>query len=339
MFAVGGAGLGLYPSHFFGITGVPGICKSVVAEDVVAGSGPDGVFDAVGGVWVGDALGLGGVELCDGCVVFPSVVGETVMPQNVVLHESNSFTLDGIGDYHDGLVAVVAGSCFTEGAAEGGVVVPVDFKDAPPECFPFGCEVLEFEGVLVEVEALHMVVVNDCHEIVEPEMVGEKRGLPDGALVALAVAEDNKHAPGAAVFLSGVGHARTYAKAMPEGAGGKVDAWKVVGNMAREATAVLIMGLELPDREKSGFGEGGIDACAGMAFAEDEAVAVVPGGIEGIVSQDFGVQHGHYVGDGENGPEVGSAGEVGHLHTVAADEPCKLFTGVFLSVFHIYPMR
>ena len=80
------------------ITRMPAGGGGVIVADIRALFGLYWVGYAVRSIGVGNALGHRCVKLGYGAVIFPAVVREAIMPQNIVLHERNSPALDGVCD-------------------------------------------------------------------------------------------------------------------------------------------------------------------------------------------------------------------------------------------------
>ena len=162
----------------------------MIPVDVGIRAGDLGMFNAVGGIGILHPGGLVVVHFGDGAVVFPAVVGEAVVPEDVLLHEGHAVALDGVGNDDGGLAISFGG----QGLAQGVMVVAVDLMDIPAEGLPFGGQGAGVQGIIAEVQALHMVVVHNGHQIVKAEVGCQLGSFPDGALVAFAVAQDYKHA-------------------------------------------------------------------------------------------------------------------------------------------------
>ena len=212
-----------------GMFGMPGGGHGVVTAIVIGWRVMVRLLNAVRSVRVDDTRRAKLMERHDGLIVLPAVVRETVVPEDVVLHEGDAFALDGVGDDDEG-TSVAAG----QGLAELVVVVAVDVADVPAEGAPFGGEVAELEGVLGEVEALHLVAVHDGDEVTQSVMRRKEGGLPDSPLVAFAIAEDGEDAVfvGASVLAGGVGHAGGDGESVSEGAGAEFDAGQLMGDMS-----------------------------------------------------------------------------------------------------------
>ena len=239
------------------------------------------VGDALRRVGVGNAVGDDPVQLGYRAVILPAVVGEAVVPENIIFHKGYALTLDGVGNDRRGLVAWVAG--IGQGGLEGRVVMAVHRHHVPAKGLPLGAEILQNQGIFAGIQTLHVVVVNDGHQVFQPVVVGEQGSFPDGAFIAFAVSQNRKYPMMLAVLLGGQRHSRRCGKAVAQRAGGKIHPGQVVGDVAGQAAAVGIVGFQLGWVEKSALGQGGVHRRAGVALAHDQTVTAVPVGILGII--------------------------------------------------------
>src|SRR6266699_1794000 len=109
----------------------------------------------------------------------------SVVPQNGVLHERHTFSLDGMR-YHAARFSAFEGKS-TQRGAELVMVVAVNFDHCPAEASPFVSERLEAQSVRDRLETLHLIVVDDDDEIVQAMVRGKQDGFPVGALIAFSV--------------------------------------------------------------------------------------------------------------------------------------------------------
>ena len=276
-----------------GMFGMPGGGHRMVVAYVVGGCMALGSRNSVGSVGIHDARGKRLMQCVDGLIVLPTVVRETIVPEDVVMHEGNSPTLDGVGDDDEGACVGAVG----QGLEELVVVVAIDVADIPAEGAPFGGKVTQLQCVLGEVEALHLVTIHDGDQIAQTMMCGKESGLPDSSLVAFAIAEDGEDAVfvGSSVLAGGIGHAGGDGESVSEGACAEFDAGQLMGYMSRESAAILVMGTEFVDGEEARFGQGGIDSGAGMSLAHNESVALGPVGFCWAYAEYLGVEDGHDV--------------------------------------------
>jgi hypothetical protein len=111
---------------------------------------------------------------------------------------------------------------------------------------------------------------------------------------------------------------------MAQGTSGYINAGQLMRDVTAEIGAVLVVRHELPGREETTFGEGGIEAGSGVTFAQHEAVAHVRLWRGGIDVQNAAVEDGEDVRAGENRSDVGPAAYVGHAKSVGADAVSEL---------------
>lgn len=103
----------------------------MIVSDIGIGAGLHRVGNAIRRIGVFHTRGLCRVQLRDRAVIFPAVMREAVMPEDVVLHEGNTLSLHGIGNHNGRLVPGVAG--IRQCAAECVMVVSVQLDDVPAE--------------------------------------------------------------------------------------------------------------------------------------------------------------------------------------------------------------
>ena len=157
-------------------------------------------------------------------------------------------------------------------------------------------------------------------------MVGGHKGLPDLALLALAVAQDSEHLGVLAQVLGAQGHAHRDGYALAQGAGGGVHAGDLLHvGVALEDAVELAEVLELRLVKEAQLRQDAVVAGGGVALAEDEAVPV---GIPGVLGIDphLGAEDGaHQLRGGQGAAGVAAAGVGRHVDDVAANFCAELF--------------
>lgn len=244
------------------------------------------------------------------------------MPEQAIFHERNAAAFYSVGD------DATWRASFEGNAAQGFFdflkIVAVDFADGPPTGTPFVGEGREIENVADIAQALNFVVVDDGGQTIEAVMRGEENRFPDRAFVALAIAQEHEYAKRSGIVFGGESHSAAEGKAVTERAGGDFDAGDGARRVSRESGAVGVKLLEPGAREKTLCGEGGIQRGAGMAFAQDEPIAIRPIGPQRIYFEDAAVEYGQQVGDRETRADVRAASPINHFERVTANEARKV---------------
>lgn len=181
-------------------------------------------------------------------------------------------------------------------------------------------------GVVREAVVLDVVVVHDGGEVVDLVVGGGRRGLPGLPLVAVAVAEQAVHVVAATVHAPGEGLAQAEGEAHPQGPRRHLHAGRYPYHVVPlQAAAQLAEGQQFIGGEVAGLGQHSVHRRRGVPLAHDEAVAVRPGGVVGVVPEDAEVEGGEDVSAGEGAARVAGAHLGGHADDVAADAPaCRL---------------
>ena len=158
---------------------------------------------------------------------------------------------------------------------------------------------------------LQAVVVDDHAEVIELLVAGKHGGLPDLALLALAVAQQGVGAIVIAPVLGGNGHAHGGGDALAERTGGHVDARGVVHvGMALQVAADMAQRLEILLGEESALGEHGVQTRRAVTLGKHEAIAVGLAGIGRVDVHFLKVQIGHDVGSAERTARMAGLGSV-----------------------------
>ena len=206
-------------------------------------------------------------------------------------------------------------------AVGDGLDVPVIGLEALGDVFGEG----ELGGA---VERDEVVVVED-DELAEAEGSGERGGLVRDAFHQVAVAAEDvgvvvDDVVGVAVVDGGEmllcgGDADGHAEALAERAGGDFDAGGLaVLGMAGRVRAPLAELLELRHRQVvAGEMQRAVEQRRGVAVGEDEAVAVDPLGVGGIVLHELVIEQ---VGDGRAAERGAGVAGVGLLNSVDGEE-------------------
>jgi hypothetical protein len=198
-------------------------------------------------------------------------------------------------------------------------VVAVDLAHLQAEGPPFVGEWLERHDLLGRAVLLDAVPVDDRHQVVELVVGRGHRRLPDRAFLAFAVAHHHERAVGGAVVPAGQGHSVADRQAVPEGAGGELDAGDALERVPGKAAPHLLVGLELLDREEAALGERRIEGRARVPLAEDQIVPPVLLRLRRIDPQPaVEKQHGQDLGDRHRSADVGARRIGGHVHDVMA---------------------
>ena len=220
------------------------------------------------------------------------------------------------------------------GGALGGVesvderidVVAVNLACLPAERGELGAHiagVAHIGGVAVD---LQMVAVDDGHKVVQVLMGGPHGGLPNLALLALAVAEQAEHTLRLARQLQAGGHAGGDGQALAERTGGNLDARaQVAVGMALQARAQLAQRLELLAREIAGMRERCVQRGRRMALRQNEPVAVLPLRLLRIMIHHAAeIQRGEDVGARKRAAGMSASRLGDHAHDVDAHIACPL---------------
>ena len=154
------------------------------------------------------------------------------------------------------------------------------------------------------------------------EVGGGHGRLPDGALVALAVAEHAVGAPGLLLEPGAQRHAQRHGEAVAERAGAGVHALDLVAvEVHPEGALEVVELLEQLLVEVALVGEHAGVPEASVPLAEHEPVALRPAGLVRAHVEVVVVQGRQHVGHAERPADVRAAGPHGDVHHVAAQLP------------------
>ena len=154
-------------------------------------------------------------------------------------------------------------------------------------------------------------MVDDHAEVIELLVAGKHGGLPDLALLALAIAQQGVRAVSIAPVLGGNRHTHGGRDTLAERAGGHVDARGVVHvGMTLQVAADMAQRLEVLLGEEPALGEHGVQARSAVALGEHKAIAVGLAGIGRVDVHFLKVQIGHDVGSAERTARMAGLGSV-----------------------------
>jgi hypothetical protein len=219
------------------------------------------------------------------------------VPAGLVGHEGDSLALLGLGDDRGGHAVVQR---LVHRSVDLFEVVAVDNDGVPAECLDAALVRLHVPLELGGTALAQPVDVDDGGDVVELLEACPGEALPDGALGALAVADNRPHVVrGAQRTLGGHGHAYGDGKALSERSGGDVDPRDDRGGMALKPAAELAVGEQLFVVDGARGAEQGVDEGRSVALGEDQVVA---GGVVRVieaVTQVTCQQDRHEVGRGK----------------------------------------
>ena len=170
----------------------------------------------------------------------------------------------------------------------------VALKHRPAEALPLCGKVAQRHYLVGRSVELNLVVVHDGDEVIELELCCAHCGLPDNALVQLAVAENGVDLRRGLVELERHRHALSGGEALTEGASGHLDAGGVHIGVARKA-AHTAQGGHLLNGEEALLRQIAVEHRGGVALGEHQTVAV---GVVGVVCVNIHVlliQIGEYL--------------------------------------------
>ena len=180
-------------------------------------------------------------------------------------------------------------------------------------------QVAETHDLVVAAVDLQAVPVDEDGEVIQVIVGGGHEGLPDLALLQLAVAAEDEDTGVLAQELGAQRHAVGDGDALAQGAGGGVHAGELLGvGMALEPGVELTEGHELLPGEEALLRQHAVVAGGDMALGEDEAVPVLPVGVggvhpHGVIESAHGELH-----CGERAAGMPAGRRRGHLNDVPA---------------------
>src|SRR5688572_18731684 len=105
---------------------------------------------------------------------------------------------------------------FGKGLLQAGMIVSLNFLDAPAEASPFVCERFQCQGRGDRCQALDLVVINNRDEVLQLMVSRKQNGFPVRTLVTFAIAEQHKYSMPGTLQLRGVGHSSTNWQSMSQ---------------------------------------------------------------------------------------------------------------------------
>lgn len=140
---------------------------------VISSSRSDWILDTVRRIRILYAFRLLLMQLCYRHIIFPTIMWKTIMPEDIVLHERNAITFDRICNDYCWFMSIFLAVliCFSESIFKLFMIISIYLNRIPPKSTPLIPKVLYFKRILLEIQTLHMVVVNNCHKVIQTEMV------------------------------------------------------------------------------------------------------------------------------------------------------------------------
>ena len=148
----------------------------------------------------------------------------------------------------------------------------------------------------------------------------EHHGLPDLALLDLAVAQQGIDPEVLVPVLAALGHAAGAGNALAQGAGGHIH----TGHMVHVGVALQVAvnapeGLQVLHREEAPLGQSGVQARCGVALAENEPVPVRVLGVLGVYTQFVKIKIGKEIRCGQAAAGMAALGGMGGRENVHPD--------------------
>ena len=270
-------------------------------------------------------MGVGSsLEFLKGGFGLVFIGGNAVPSGDIVLHEGDAFTLNGTGDDHGRTIGGAVG--FLKCGKALFDIVAIDFDHMPVEGGPFFRDGLDRLDIGDQAIELAEVPVEDGAEVIELEGGRVEGAFPDLALLAFAVTEHAEDAVVALIEFGGHGHADGDGEALAEGTCGCLDAGAAEPvRVALEGAAECAQGIEQCGIEVSGAGQGGVLDRDGVAFGEDEAVAVLPEGLFRVMPQVMKVEGDDHFDGGKAPAGMTASGFVEHLDDIDPHEAAEFF--------------
>ena len=167
---------------------------------------------------------------------------------------------------------------------------------------------------------LPLVPVQQDHQVIQLLGAGEGHGLPDLALVALAVAHDEEHPGIAALQLVAQCHAAGQGGSLSQGAGGHVHARGLVPvAVAGQTGAGPVQGLQLLIGDKALHRQRAVHRRTGVALGADQLVALGPLGVVYVDAHLPAVQRRQHVADAQRAAQMAGAQGVDGLQRRHSD--------------------
>jgi hypothetical protein len=200
--------------------------------------------------------------------------------------------------------------------------VTVDLNGVPAEGLELGAHVAGIHDLLGRAVGLQVVVVDDRRQVRQLVVCRRHRPLPTLPLLAVAVGHQGEDLGSLrqAVETEGETNAHAHREALAERPGRDLNpgcARHV--RMALQVRADLAQPHQVVGGEVAVLGERRIQDRRGVALGEDEAVALGPARVPGIVAEDPVVEGGDDVGRRERAVQVPCLRDRNHADTVHAE--------------------
>jgi hypothetical protein len=151
-------------------------------------------------------------------------------------------------------------------------------------------------------------------------MGSEQDCFPVGSLVTLAIAEQYDDAMRRPVEHRAVCHAGANGQPVPQRPSRQLHSRNIlVRYVPTELRSILIVRVELPEREETPLCQRRVDARTSVPLAEDEPVALWPSWSRRIHSENSAVEHRDDIGHRKDRPDMRAAAAARHAKRMAAD--------------------
>ena len=238
--------------------------------------------------------------------------GRLAVPLGVVFHVAHTLALHRLHQNDGGLS--IAGVGLLEGVAKLVEVMAVRLQYVPAKGGELAVQGLgghDVGGTAVDLQAVHVL---HGAQVVQLELGRRHGGLPDLALVQLAVAQQGVDPVVGLVHLPGQGHAHRRRDTLAQRAGGHVHPGdKAHLRMAGEVAVELAEVLQVLYGEKAPESQGRVEGWRAVALGQDKTVPLGVIGVLGVYPQYLVVEDGHGVHGGEGPADVTGLGPVDHL--------------------------
>ena len=226
-----------------------------------------------------------------------------------------------VGERHDARGLALNGLEALERPEHFAQVVAVDDLGFPAEGGELAVDGVEVQDILGRPGLLEMVAIDDQGQVVEPELGGRGGGFPVLSFAELAVAGQDVGVIALLVDPGGQRVADADRESLAERAGGGLDSGQPLHvGVPLERAAQLAQSHDLVVREVAGLGERRIEDRRRVPLGEDEAVAVGPVGVLGVVPQDSAEIEGrHDLGGRQRAAGMARARLGRHLQNVCPD--------------------
>lgn len=229
---------------------------------------------------------------------------------SVALDERKALSLHGPGQ-HDNRPPRLG---LPERRGKRGGIVAVCLPDGPAKGAPTVRERLERYGGFRLAAELKAIAVHYGHQVVQAQVAGGHRRLPDRALLEFPVPHDDEAAAVAGSQCETVAESKPVA----ERTGRHLNSWHRPHRMSHQPAARLAKGRQLLNREETTLGQDRIERQRTMAFAEQQDVPVSRCGPGRVNSQHAKVQRGEDLNQRQRAAEMATIRARAHVHDVLA---------------------